>query len=135
MKTTQHILIVLVLFGISSSCNISNEEDCGGEGGIQVNQELYNEITVALGETFSADLLGDPAVFTHPNNLSISVSVFSVTDRSIITVLIDPNVGGQTLFITGKAVGGSILTLRAEDECAGDLNPKVKEIVVTVTSN
>lgn len=132
METIKHILALLVLLGIFSSCNISNEEDCGGDGGIQVNQELYNEITVAVGETFSADLLGDPPLFIHPNNRSISLTAIG-GDPNIANVLLDPNVGEATLFVTGKEVGSTIITIRAEDECAGERNPVSKEIQIVIT--
>lgn len=136
MQTIKHILIVLILFGILSSCNISNEEDCGGDGGIQVNQELYNEITVAVGETFSADLRGDPPVFSHPNDVPINVTYLSGADFSIADIWLDKNsTDGIILNVKGKSEGSFKFTLIARDDCSGERGQVGREFSVFVTND
>src|SRR5690606_39390643 len=73
LRLITYKIMALVLFGIFSSCNFSNEEDGGGGGGIQVNQGLYSEVRVRIGDTLCRDLVGDPPVCFYPNDVPLTL--------------------------------------------------------------
>ncbi|MDR9416807.1 MAG: hypothetical protein RI564_11015 [Gracilimonas sp.] len=123
------LIIVVSLFAFLGGCISIGEEGCTGR--IQVNENLYNEIIIKVGETFKADLLGDPALFSHPNGYEIGITSIR-GNLEIVDILLDPNVGEETIFITGKKEGSTEVTIHAEDECSGDRGRVTKTITITV---
>ena len=122
-------ILLFTLITIASDCQ--NEDNCSGNGGIVVNNNILNQVSINIGETFSYDLLGENPLFTHPDNLPILLTILK-SDHNLADVLIDPNIATQTLFITGRQSGTFELIIRAVDDCAGDLAPRSKKIQVSI---
>jgi|SRR5690554_683844 len=124
------ILIACVSF---SACNIPKVTDCGGNGGIIVDKELYNNISINVGDTLIIDLLGEPPVFRHADNFPFSITGISNTNSDVVSMTIDPNSNStELLIIIGISTGTSTITLMAEDECDAGFNQKFKKIHLEV---
>ncbi len=125
------LLIAAFLLLFLTGCNFSGEEGCSGR--IQIAENLYSEIVIEVGETFRADLLGDPALFSHPNGYEIGLTAIG-GNPEIVDILLDPNVGEETIFIIGKKEGSTEVTIVAQDECSGELGQVTKTILIKVIS-